>query len=214
MGDLELLSQAISKGNRSEARRLTQALVDAHVPPQKIVDGAMVPGMKAIGERFKCNDAFLPELLLAARAMKESLALVEPLLQGAAAVKPKFVAVIGTVEGDLHDIGKNLVATMWRGANIRVVDIGVNAAPEKFTAAAREHGARIVGLSALLTTTTPAMKQTVSALREAALEGLKVMVGGAPITHQFATEAGADGFAPDAAAAVDVALQLAGESSS
>ena len=211
MADLELLSQAISKGNRNEAKRLTQALLDAGTAPQVIVDQGLVTGMKAVGERFKCNEAFVPELLLSSRAMKESMMLLEPLLKGSSgeAVKPRCVAVIGTVEGDLHDIGKNLVGMMWKGANIGVIDVGVNAPPEKFIAAAKEHHAQIIGFSALLTTTMPAMKQAIAKVREANLNGVKVVVGGAPITRQFADEIGADGFAPDAATAVDVVIKLA-----
>jgi len=146
-------------------------------------------------------------MLIAARAMKESMAILEPLL-AKAGIKPKYTAVIGTVQGDLHDIGKNLVAMMWKGANIGVVDLGTNVPAQKFVAAAREHGADIIGLSALLTTTMPAMKETVQAVRDAGLSKTKVIIGGAPITREFAQQIGADGFAPDAASAVDAVMQL------
>ena len=146
-------------------------------------------------------------MLIAARAMKEAMALLAPLL-AEAGIKPKFTAVIGTVQGDLHDIGKNLVAMMWKGSNFGVVDLGTNVPPEKFIAAAKEHNPQIVGLSALLTTTMPAMKTTIAALRAAGLNTVKVVIGGAPITHDFAKEIGADAYAPDAASAVDVARQL------
>jgi 5-methyltetrahydrofolate--homocysteine methyltransferase len=163
--------------------------------------------MTIIGEKLKHNEVFVPEMLIAARAMKECVQILEPLLVQAG-IKPKFTAVIGTVKGDLHDIGKNLVAMMWRGANFGVIDLGTNVAPEKFAAAAKEHNADIIGLSALLTTTMPAMRTTVDAVRKAGLASVKILIGGAPITPQFAREIGADGYAPDAASAVDVARQL------
>ena len=168
-----------------------------------------MPGMSAIGEKFKNNQVFVPEMLIAARAMKECMAILEPLLVKAG-IKPKFTAIIGTVQGDLHDIGKNLVAMMWKGANFGVVDLGTNVSAEKFAAAAKEHNAHVVGLSALLTTTMPAMKTTVAALKAAGLNTVKVVIGGAPITSDFAKEIGADGYAPDAASAVDIAKQLLG----
>jgi 5-methyltetrahydrofolate--homocysteine methyltransferase len=160
-----------------------------------------------VGEKFKNNQIFVPEMLIAARAMKEAMAILEPLLVKAG-IKPKYTAVIGTVQGDLHDIGKNLVAMMWKGANIGVVDLGTNVSPEKFVEAAKQHGANIIGLSALLTTTMPSMKSTIAAVKAAGLNSVKVIIGGAPITQDFANEIGADGFAPDAASAVDVAMQL------
>ena len=209
MEDLGVLSDAVSRGKRDDAKRLTQALLERGVPPQEIVERGLVPGMATIGERFKRNEAFVPEMLIAARAMKESLAILEPRLVSAG-FKPRFTAILGTVEGDLHDIGKNLVGMMWRGANIGVVDLGVNVTAERFIAAAKEHGARVIGLSALLTTTMPAMTQAVARLKAADLNGAKVMIGGAPITPEFARQIGADGFAADAASAVDEALSLAG----
>ena len=209
MSELQSLSEVVAKGNRTEAKRLTQVLIDQGMHPGKIVDEGLVPGMQVIGDKFKRNEAFVPEMLIAARAMKECMTLLEPLL-AKAGIQPKYKAVIGTVQGDLHDIGKNLVAMMWKGANIGVIDLGTNVPADKFVAAAKEHGAQIIGLSALLTTTMPAMKDTVSALRAAGLNGVKVLIGGAPVTAEFAKEIGADGFAPDAASAVDVAMQLVG----
>jgi 5-methyltetrahydrofolate--homocysteine methyltransferase len=150
---------------------------------------------------------FVPEMLIAARAMKEAMGIIQPLLT-AAGIKPKYTAVIGTVQGDLHDIGKNLVAMMLKGANFNVIDVGINVPPEKFIAAAKEHNAQIVALSALLTTTMPAMKTTVDAVREAGLNEVKIMIGGAPVTQQFANEIGADGYSADAASAVDLAHKL------
>lgn len=208
MQDLMTLTAAIEKGNRAEATRLTRDAIDAGTSPRTILD-AMVKGMDNVGEKFKKNEVFVPEMLIASRAMKESLALLEPLLVKAG-IKPVGVAVIGTVQGDLHDIGKNLVAMMLKGANIGVVDLGTNVSPERFIAAAKEHNAKLVGLSALLTTTMPSMKSTVQAVRAAGLDGVKVIIGGAPITQEFATQIGADGFAPDAASAVDLARRLVG----
>jgi 5-methyltetrahydrofolate--homocysteine methyltransferase len=204
---LDDLTAVVVAGKRADAVRLTQELINAGTPPQVIVEQGLVPGMAIVGERFKRNEIFVPEMLVAARAMKESLKLVEPLLVQAG-IKPKYTAVIGTVMGDLHDIGKNLVAMMWKGANFQVIDLGTNVPAEKYIAAARDSGAQIVGLSALLTTTMPAMKDTVAALRAAGLPGIKILIGGAPITSEFAREIGADGFAPDAGTAVDVAKSL------
>jgi 5-methyltetrahydrofolate--homocysteine methyltransferase len=209
MKEFTELSAAVAKGNRAEAKWLTQLLVDTGTNPQTIVDEGLVPGMADVGERFKKNEAFVPEMLIAARAMKESMAIVEPLLIKAG-FKPKYTAVIGTVQGDLHDIGKNLVAMMWKGANFGVVDLGTNVSAEKFIAAAREHNADVIGLSALLTTTMPAMKETVKAVRDSGLQKIKVIIGGAPITKDFAQQIGADGFAPDAASAVDLVTKLLG----
>jgi 5-methyltetrahydrofolate--homocysteine methyltransferase len=207
MSDLEQLTNAVETGDRNSAKRLTQKLLDEGVAPGVIVDQGLVPGMAAVGERFKCNEAFVPEMLIAARAMKEAMALMEPLLIKAG-IKHCCTAVIGTVQGDLHDIGKNLVAMMWKGANIGVVDLGVNVPIEKFVEAAREHHADIIGLSALLTTTMPAMREAVAALKQAKLQGVKVVVGGAPVTRMFADEIGADGYAADAASAVDEVMRL------
>lgn len=209
MSDYQKLTEAVEKGNRNEAKHLTQALLDAGSAPLDIVEKGLVPGMAIVGAKFKNNEVFVPEMLIAARAMKEAMALLEPLLVKAG-IKPKYTAVIGTVQGDLHDIGKNLVAMMWKGANFRVVDLGTNVAPEKFAAAAKEHNANVVGLSALLTTTMMAMKTTVQALRNAGLNNVKIVIGGAPITQEFASEIGADGFAPDAASAVDKCRELLG----
>ena len=206
MDELKQLSEAVIKGNRNEAKRLTQVLLDAGKKPLDIVEQGLVPGMAVVGEKFKCNEFFVPEMLIAARAMKEAMAMLEPMLLKAG-IKPKCTAVLGTVQGDLHDIGKNLVGMMWKGANIGVVDLGTNVPPEKFVAAAKEHGAQVVGLSALLTTTMPAMKETIKAVRDAGLKTVKVIIGGAPVTQEYANEIGADGYAPDAASAVDVALK-------
>jgi 5-methyltetrahydrofolate--homocysteine methyltransferase len=200
------LTQAVIAGKRKEIPELVQQCLKAGESAAAIVENRLVPGMMAIGEKFKQNEIFVPEMLIAARAMKEALKVLEPMLV-AAGIRPEHKAVIGTVEGDLHDIGKNLVATMWKGANMEVIDLGVNVAPSKFLEAAKQHNPKLVGLSALLTTTMPAMRETVKALRNAGL-AVKVVIGGAPVTPEYAREIGADGYAPDAGSAVDVALEL------
>lgn len=207
MSKLNDLSLVIEKGKRNDAKALTQALLDEGLKPLEIVEQGLVPGMSAIGEKFKNNEVFVPEMLIAARAMKECMLLLEPLLV-AEGIKPKYTAVIGTVQGDLHDIGKNLVAMMLKGANIGVVDLGTNVSAEKFVAAVRDHNAQLVCLSALLTTTMPAMRETVAAIRGAGLQSVKVLIGGAPITQEYCDEIGADGYSPDAASAVDKALAV------
>jgi 5-methyltetrahydrofolate--homocysteine methyltransferase len=206
MSELELLTEAIRKGDRKEAGRLTKVLLDADTDPETVL-GAMVTAMDDIGARFQRNEIFVPEMLIAARAMSEAMNLLEPRLI-AAGIKPKYTAVIGTVQGDLHDIGKNLVAMMWKGAGFKVVDLGTNVSPAKFVEAAREYTPHVIGLSALLTTTMPAMKAIIAALREAGLNGSKVVIGGAPITQSYADEIGADAYAPDAGSAVDVVREL------
>jgi 5-methyltetrahydrofolate--homocysteine methyltransferase len=209
MTTLEQLSQAVASGKSKDAKALAQRALDEAISPAEIVDQALVPAMASVGEKFKRNEIFVPEMLIAARAMKEAMNLLEPRLV-AAGITPKFTAVIGTVQGDLHDIGKNLVATLWKGANFRVVDLGTNVAPAKFVAAVQEHRPQLVGLSALLTTTMPAMVETVRALRSSGGPPVKIMVGGAPISQQFCDEIGADGYAPDAGSAVDKAQALVG----
>jgi 5-methyltetrahydrofolate--homocysteine methyltransferase len=200
------LTQAIIAGKRKEVPQLVQQCLADGEKAGDIVEHRLVPGMKEVGERFKRNEIFVPEMLIAARAMKEALKILEPLLV-AAGVKPEFNAVIGTVEGDLHDIGKNLVAMMWKGANIDVIDLGVNVPPARFLEAVKQHNPKLVGLSALLTTTMPAMRETVKLIREAGLP-VKVVIGGAPITPEYAREIGADGYSPDAGSAVDTAMAL------
>jgi 5-methyltetrahydrofolate--homocysteine methyltransferase len=201
------LTQAIESGNRGKATELTQAGLDEGKGPEDLLQ-AMVSAMDSIGEKFKNNEIFVPEMLIAARAMKESLAIIEPALVSSG-YQPVGVAVIGTVQGDLHDIGKNLVAMMWKGAGFEVVDLGTNVTAEQFVAAAKEHGAKVIGLSALLTTTMPAMKDTVAKVRDAGLSDVRIMIGGAPVTQQYAEEIGADAYAPDAGTAVDRIRELA-----
>jgi 5-methyltetrahydrofolate--homocysteine methyltransferase len=206
---LEQLANSVIIGRSKDAKAFTQQALDANVPLQQIVDDALVRAMGIVGEKFKRNEIFVPEMLVAARAMKESMILLEPLLAKAGIV-PKYTAVIGTVQGDLHDIGKNLVAMMWKGANFRVIDLGTNVDPQKFIDAAKQHNPDLIGLSALLTTTMPAMKATVAALKAANLPKGKIMIGGAPITQQFADEIGADAYTADAGSAVEKAVELVG----
>jgi 5-methyltetrahydrofolate--homocysteine methyltransferase len=206
MADLQALTAAIEVGDRVTAARLTHEAIAEGQPPQAILD-AMTAAMAQVGVRFQREELYVPEMLIAARAMKEATAMLEPLLVRAG-IRPVATAVVGTVKGDLHDIGKNLVGMMLKGANIEVIDLGTNVSPEAFAAAAQEHRAHFVGVSALLTTTLPGMRDVVTAIRNAGLSGTKVLVGGAPVTRAFARDIGADGYAPDAAAAVDVAKEL------
>jgi 5-methyltetrahydrofolate--homocysteine methyltransferase len=203
MVDMDGLTRAIEAGDRATAVALTQAAIDEGIAAQTILD-AMTAAMTVVGGRFQRCEIYVPEMLIAARAMKESMAFLEPLLAGAG-IRPEATAVIGTVKGDLHDIGKNLVGMMWKGANIEVIDLGTNVPPERFVAAAKEHNAHLIGLSALLTTTMVGMRDVVDAIRAAGLGDVKILVGGAPLTAEFAREIGADGYAPDAGSAVDLA---------
>lgn len=207
MSKLEALKQSVINGKRKEVEQHVKELLEEGVPPKTIVEEALVHAMAVVGERYKNNEIFVPEMLVAARAMKSALGILEPLLVKAG-IKPKYKAVIGTVEGDLHDIGKNLVAMMLRGADMDVIDLGVNVPADKFVEAVNQHSPQIVALSALLTTTMPAMKTAAESLRKSFGDKVKIMIGGAPITDRFATEIGADGYSSDAASAVDLALRL------
>jgi 5-methyltetrahydrofolate--homocysteine methyltransferase len=208
VADLGLLSQAIEDGDRSLAVDLTAAAIAEGITTQQILD-AMTDAMDVVGEDFQANLIFVPEMLVAARAMREAMALLEPVLVRDG-IKPEARAIIGTVRGDLHDIGKNLVAMMWRGANIEVIDLGTNVTADGFIAAIETHHPDLVGLSALLTTTMPSMGSIVQALRGIDLGGARIIVGGAPVNAEFAARIGADAFAEDAGAAVVVARRLLG----
>jgi 5-methyltetrahydrofolate--homocysteine methyltransferase len=205
MADLTALTAAVEAGNRAVAAAETQAALDAGVAPEEVL-GAMTAAMDVVGRKFQEGELYVPEMLIAARAMKAGTEILEPVLL-AAGVKPEFRAIVGTVEGDLHDIGKNLVGMMWKGGGIEVIDLGVNVPPAKFVEAAMEHDAHLIGVSALLTTTMPNMRGVVEAVRAANLS-TKVLIGGAPVTPEYAAQIGADGYAPDAGAAVDVARSL------
>ena len=205
MADLSALTAAVEAGDQRTAVAVTQAAIDDDMAAQAILD-AMTSAMDVIGGKFQRNEISVPEMLISARAMKLATAVLEPHLVKAG-VRPEHTAVIGTVAGDLHDIGKNLVGMMWKGATIAVVDLGTNVPADRFASAAVEHGASLVGISALLTTTMVGMRDAVAAVR-AAVPGARIMVGGAPLTAEFAASIGADGYAADAASAVEVARQL------
>ena len=201
MADLAALTAAIEAGDRVTAVQVTRDAVAEGLDPRTVL-AAMTAAMEIVGAKFQSQEIYVPEMLISARAMKEATAVLEPVLVKAG-IRPEHTAVIGTIKGDLHDIGKNLVGMMWRGANIEVVDLGTNVTPERFVEAAREHSAQIVGISALLTTTMVGMKDVVAAVRAADLPDVKVIVGGAPVTQDYADMIGADGYAPDAASAVE-----------
>jgi 5-methyltetrahydrofolate--homocysteine methyltransferase len=204
------LKQAVIDGQGEMATALTQALLATGAPAREILDDALLPAMAVVGERMRSGDCFIPEVLLSARTMQGALDLLKPHM--VAGDDASFgTVVIGTVEGDLHDIGKNLVAMLMQGAGFNVVNLGTGVTSAAFIEAVREHSPSIVGMSALLTTTLPRMKETIAALGEAGLrDSVKVMVGGAPVTESFAAEIGADGYGANAGMAVERAKQLVG----
>jgi 5-methyltetrahydrofolate--homocysteine methyltransferase len=211
MAELNRLNQAILEGDAKTAAAVTREALDAGVDPVVLIQQHMVPAMDEVGRLYEAEEYFVPELLLAARAMKASLELLRPLL-AASGAEPTGRVVIGTVKGDLHDIGKNLVGSMLEGGGFEVIDLGADVAPDKFIEAIQTRGARIVCLSALLTVTMPSMKKTIEALKEAGVrDQVKVLVGGAPVTPQFAEEIGADGYGETANAAVALARRFSGE---
>jgi len=210
MADLTALHKAIINGDLKGAVAATKEALAAQVEPLVLVTDHMVPAMDEVGKRFECEEYFVPELLLSARAMKGALELLRPLLVASGA-QPAGKVVIGTVKGDLHDIGKNLVASMLEGGGFEVIDLGADVAPEKFAQAVKDRGANIVCLSALLTVTMPSMKTTIEALKQAGVrDRAKVLIGGAPVTQQYADEIGADGYGQSATAAVQLARELTG----
>jgi 5-methyltetrahydrofolate--homocysteine methyltransferase len=209
MAELTKLRDAILNGDAKGAVAITKQALDENEDPQELVTKHMIPAMDEMGRRFETGDCFVPELLISARAMKAVLELVRPLL-AAKGAEPLGRVVIGTVKGDLHDIGKNLVASMLEGAGFVVADLGVDVPPEKFVAEARDKKAQLVALSALLTTTMPYMKTVIEALKTAGMrEQVKVIVGGAPVTQRYADEIGADGYSDNANGAVGLARRLA-----
>ncbi len=211
MADLSELYEAVLTGDAKAAAAITRQALEAGADPVEIVDKHMIPAMDEAGRRFECEDYFVPELLLAARAMKGSLELIRPLL-AARGSEPAGRVVIGTVKGDLHDIGKNLVASMLEGGGFQVIDLGTDVSPEKFVATVREQKPNLVCLSTLLTVTMPAMKTTIEALTKAGLRGgVRVVVGGAPITERWALDIGADAYGANAASAVPLARKLIGK---
>lgn len=206
MADLKALADAVIKGDQNTAVEITRAALEEGATAKTVLDEGLIAGMDVVGRRFKKNEIYIPEVLIAARAMKTAMALLEPELVKAG-VEPIGKLVIGTVQGDLHDIGKNLVAMMLKGAGFEVIDLGVDISPEKFVEQARATGVHLVGMSTLLTTTMPGMEKTIKALNDANVSA-KVMIGGAPVTQGYADKIGAHGYAPDAASAVDLAKSL------
>jgi len=206
MADLKALSEAVIKGDQNTAVEITKAALEEGTAAESILNEGLVAGMDVIGARFKKNEVYIPEVLIAARAMKMAMEILEPELVKAG-VEPVGKLLIGTAKGDLHDIGKNLVAMMLKGAGFEVIDLGVDVAPEKFVEQAKSSGSHLIGISALLTTTMTGMEEVIKTLKDAGISA-KVMIGGAPVTQAYADKIGADGYAADAASAVDVAKSL------
>lgn len=206
---LEQISTLLQKGRMPKVKELVKEALDANIPAGEILEQGLLSGMNVIGEKFKNNEVFVPEVLIAARAMNGGMEILKPYLVQAG-VETKGTVVIGTIKGDLHDIGKNLVKMMMEGKGLQVIDLGVDVAPEQYVAAAKEHNANIIACSALLTTTMSEMKNVVDLVKaDAELAGkVKVMVGGAPVTQSFCDSIGADAYTPDAASASDVALDF------
>ncbi len=210
MATLESVSQCVINGNLGEVKGQVQSLIDGGSDPLSIITDGLIAGMNVVGAKFKAGDMFVPEVLMSAKAMATGVELVKPLI--AAEDMPSLgKVVIGTVKGDLHDIGKNLVGMMLESSGFTVINVGIDVPPEDFIKAAKENGAQIVAMSALLTTTMLAMKETIDLLVEEGFrENVKVIIGGAPVSQEFADEIKADGFAPDAASACDLCKQLLG----
>ena len=202
MADLKALADAVIRGDQNAAVEITKQAIGEGTAAKNVLDDGLIAGMDIIGARFKKNEVYIPEVLISARAMKMAMGVLEPEL-AKAGVEPIGKFIIGTVEGDLHDIGKNLVAMMLKGAGFEVVDLGIDVKPEKFVEQAKATGINVIGMSALLTTTMPGMERTIKALNEANIAA-KIVIGGAPITQGYAEKIGAHGYAADAASAVDL----------
>ena len=208
MVELNELQKALFQGDISKVKEIIQKALWEKIDPKEILEQGLIKGMDVVGMKFKNNEIFLPEVLLASQAMNGAMELLQPKLIGSG-VKAVGKVIIGTAKGDLHDIGKNLVAIMLRGGGFEVIDLGIDVSPEKFLKATQEHKPDIVGISALLTTTMIGMMDVITILKRAGLrDKVKVMIGGAPVTQEFADEIGAEGYAPDAASAVDKARGL------
>jgi len=201
------IAKAVLEGDEEAARKLVEQAVNASLPVRQVLHEGLLAGMEEVGRRFRDGEYYLPEVLVAADAMKAGMAVLQPRLL-AENVRPQATAVVGTVEGDLHDIGKNLVATMLQGAGFEVIDLGVDVAADKFVAACTERPVQLVGLSALLTTTMPQMELVVKRLREKVRPTPRIIVGGAPVTENYARQIGADGYGADAASGAEVAKRL------
>ena len=201
---LKEISEKMQKGKAKDVKVLIQQAIDENIPAKTILEEGLLSGMSIIGEKFKNNEIFVPEVLVAARAMNVGAGLLKPLLSEAG-VEAVGKVCIGTVEGDLHDIGKNLVKMMMEGKGLEVLDLGTNVSPAAYVQAAQEQGCQVICCSALLTTTMPVMKEVVQAVRDAGLDA-KIMIGGAPVSQAFCDQIGADGYTPDAASATDMAV--------
>ncbi|MCJ7728335.1 MAG: corrinoid protein [Sedimentisphaerales bacterium] len=206
MADLKALADAVINGDQNTAAEITKAALDDGLSPESILNKGLIAAMDIVGDRFSKNEIYIPEMLIAARAMKSAMEILEPELVKAG-VEPIGKFLIGTVQGDLHDIGKNLVAMMLKGAGFEVFDLGIDVPAERFVEQAKATHVQLVGISTLLTTTMPAMEKTVKALKNAGVTA-KIMVGGAPVTQDYADKIGADGYAPDAAMAARTAKKL------
>jgi 5-methyltetrahydrofolate--homocysteine methyltransferase len=205
---LEPIYKAVLEGNKNASTENVQSALDAGIDAGVILQGALIPAMEEVGKLFEAGEYYVPEMLIAARAMQSGLALLKPLLVDSD-VKPTGKVVIGTVKGDLHDIGKNLVAMMLEGAGFEINDLGTDVSPDKFIAAINEGGVDILAMSALLTTTMPMMETTIKSVAEAGLKDkVKIIIGGAPVTKEYASKVGADGYAPDASQAASLAKRL------
>ena len=208
MANFEELSNSVISGNLAKVKKITQALIDEAVSPLDIINQGLIAGMSVVGARFKNGEMYVPEVLVAARSMTAGIELVKPLIADQDMPSAGKV-LLGTVKGDLHDIGKNLVGMMLESRGYTVINAGIDVSPEKFVQAIKEHKPHVLAMSALLTTTMLHMKDTIELMKEEGIQDqVKVIVGGAPISQDFADEVGADGFAPDAASAVDLCNRL------
>lgn len=211
MSVLEDLKESVINGDEKKVIEYTQKALDEGIDVEKILNDGFIPGMDVVGSKFQANEIYVPEMLMSAKAMKAGMKILEPLLTEAG-IEPIGKVVIGTVKGDLHDIGKNLVAMMLEGGGFEVIDAGVDITPQKFMDLVKENKPDILGLSALLTTTMGEIKNVIDAFKENGFrDDIKIMVGGAPLTDDYAKEVGADGYSPDAASAVDLAKELLGK---
>ncbi len=208
MADLQALADALIRGDRNKTVELTKKAIDEKVPAKDILEKGLIAGMSVVGKRFKANEVYVPEVLIAARAMKGGMEVLQPALTKAG-VQPLATVVLGTVKGDLHDIGKNLVGMMLTGGGLKVVDIGIDVPAEKFVESCKSEKAEVCAMSALLTTTMPQMSGIIKALKDSGVK-TKTIIGGAPVTQNYADEIGADGYAPDAASAVDIVRKILG----
>jgi corrinoid protein of di/trimethylamine methyltransferase len=204
----EQMANALIAGKQDEVKKLSQDALDQGAGAKEILDKGLLAGMDVVGQRFKAGDMFIPEVLLCARCMHGAMDILKPLLSDADAAGAGTY-LIGTVEGDLHDIGKNLVSMMLQGAGFKVIDLGTNITAQQFVDAVKEHNPQVLGMSALLTTTMPKMEETIAALQEAGIrDSVKIMAGGAPVTQDFVDKIGADAYGANAASAVEKAKEL------